>query len=556
MPPNVCRFVSAAHEEADCAETPEKRDAAGRVVRAARGSGPAGGVLRSAGMSHEHEYEHVHYDELGNAIVEEHRHSLFAADRRELRSVGIDVGSSTSHLVFSTLELRRQGAALSSRFEVAGRRVDYASPVVPTPFAGGLRIDGERLSAFLDGAYAQAGTRPEEVDTGAVVATGDAARKENAEAIVRLLAERAGDFVCASAGPVLEAKMAAHGSGAVLRSARRGAPATVLNVDVGGGTSKLAVARGGRIEAVAALDVGARLLTFDAGGVVTGIEAGAATCARRHRLDFRKGARADEASLARLAALLAEALLECAAGGPLSPLASELLITGTLPPGDGVDVVLFSGGVAEYFYRETTADHGDLGPRLAGALRERIGAALPGARVERPRERIRATVIGASQFTVQVSGNTIHLGNPGLLPLRGLRAVTADLEPVEVEATAIRDALRERLAHHEVREGEEPFALAVQWPHGPAYAGLRALCEGVAAALPETRRRGRPLVLVLDSDVSRLVGENLSRILGGWRDLLCIDGVQIQDFDYIDIGREHARTHTVTVAIKSLVFSG
>ena len=507
-------------------------------------------------MSHEHEYEHVHYDELGNEIVEEHRHSLFAADRRALRSVGIDVGSSTSHLVFSTLEIRRQSAALSSRFEVAGRNVDYASPVILTPFTGGTSIDTGKLSAFIEEAYADAGTRPEDIDTGAVIATGDAARKENAEAIVRLLSERAGDFVCASAGPVLEAKMAAYGSGAVMRSAWRGTPVTVLNVDVGGGTSKLAVARGGRIEAVAAINVGARLLTFDAEHVVTGIEAAAATCSRHHHLGLREGERADEASLARLADVLAAALLEAASGRPLSPLAEELLVTGDLPAGDAIDVVLFSGGVAEYFYRESSASYGDLGLRLASALRERVGAAFPRARVELPRERIRATVIGASQFTVQVSGNTIHLGNPRLLPLRGLRAVMADLGPVAIEAAAIRDAIRERLAHYEVREGEEPVALALHWPHGPAYAGLRALCEGVAAALPETRRRGRPVVLVLDCDVSRLVGENLSRVLGGYRDLICIDGVQLQDFDYVDLSREHAHTHTVTVAIKSLVFSG
>ena len=90
-------------------------------------------------MTHEHEYEHVHYDELGNEIIEEHRHSLYKADRRELRSVGIDIGSTTSHLIFSQLVLRRQSAALSSRFEVAERRVAYASPIMITPFTGGLR---------------------------------------------------------------------------------------------------------------------------------------------------------------------------------------------------------------------------------------------------------------------------------------------------------------------------------------------------------------------------------------------------------------------------------
>ena len=507
-------------------------------------------------MTHEHEYEHVHYDELGNEIIEEHRHSLYKADRRELRSVGIDIGSTTSHLIFSSLVLRRQSAALSSRFEVAERRVDYASPIMITPFAGGTSIDTERLSAFFERAYAESGTRPEEVDTGAVITTGDAARKDNAEAIVRLFSERAGHFVCASAGPVLEARMAAYGSGAIMRSLHGGETPSVLNIDVGGGTSKLAVVRGGRIDAVAAINVGARLITLDEDGVVTKIESAAAICSRHRGLGLRCGVRAEEKSLAGLADALAESLLEVAAGGPLSPLSSELMITVPFAERGPVDIVFFSGGVSEYFYRETSESYGDIGARLADAIRERSGAALPGTKIELSRERIRATVIGASQFTVQLSGNTIHVANPKLLPLRNLRVVGVDLARVELRAGAIREAIEESFARVGVEVSEESVALALHWPHGPAYAYLQALCEGVAEALSHDVRIGRPIVIVLDADVSRLVGENLSRALDRCRDIICIDGVQLQDFDYIDISREHEHTRTVSVVIKSLVFTG
>ena len=507
-------------------------------------------------MTHEHEYEHVHYDELGNAIIEEHRHSLYKADRRELRSVGIDIGSTTSHLIFSRLVLRRQSAALSSRFEVAERRVDYESPIMITPFTGGTSIDTERLSAFFERAYAQSGTRPEEVDTGAVITTGDAARKDNAEAIVRLFSERAGNFVCASAGPVLEARMAAYGSGAIMRSLHAEKAASVLNIDVGGGTSKLAVVRGGRIEAVAAINVGARLITLDRDGVITKIESAAAICSRHRGLGLRCGVRAEKSSLSGLADALAESLLEVAAGGPLSPLASELMITAPFPERGPIDIVFFSGGVSEYFYRETSEGYGDIGARLADAIRERSGHALPGTRIELSKERIRATVIGASQFTVQLSGNTIYVANPDLLPLRNLRVVGVDLGRVALHGGAIREAIEESFVRVGVEASEESVALALHWPHGPAYAYLQALCEGVAEALLRDVRRGRPVVIVLDADVSRLVGENLSRALDRYRDIICIDGVQLQDFDYVDISQEHEHTHTVTVVIKSLVFTG
>jgi len=507
-------------------------------------------------MTHEHEYEHVHYDELGNEIIEEHRHSLYKADRRELRSVGIDIGSTTSHLIFSRLVLRRQSAALSSRFEVAERRVDYASPIMITPFAGGTSIDTRHLSAFFERAYAESGTRPEEVDTGAVITTGDAARKDNAEAIVRLFSERAGHFVCASAGPVLEARMAAYGSGAIMRSLHGGETPSVLNIDVGGGTSKLAVVRGGRIDAVAAINVGARLITLDEDGVVTKIEAAAAICSRHRGLGLRCGVRAEESSLAGLADALAESLLEVAVGGPLSPLSSELMITAPFAERGPVDVVFFSGGVSEYFYRETSESYGDIGARLADAIRKRSEAALPGTRIELSRERIRATVIGASQFTVQLSGNTIYVANAKLLPLRNLRVVGVDLARVELRAGTIREAIEESFARVGVEAGEESVALALRWPHGPAYAHLKALCDGVAEALSQNVRKGHPVVLVLDADVSRLVGENLSRALDRYRDIICIDGVQLQDLDYIDISREHEHTRTVSVVIKSLVFTG
>ena len=232
------------------------------------------------------------------------------------------------------------------------------------------------------------------------------------------------------------------------------------------------------------------------------------------------------------------------------------MITTSFAERGPVDIVFFSGGVSEYFYCETSESYGDIGARLAGAIRERSEAALPGTKIELSRERIRATVIGASQFTVQLSGNTIYVANPKLLPLRNLRVVGVDLARVELRAGAIRKAIEESFARVGLEASEESVALALHWPHGPAYAYLKALCDGVAEALSQNVRKGRPVVVVLDADVSRLVGENLSRALDRYRDIICIDGVQLQDLDYIDISREHEHTRTVSVVIKSLVFTG
>src|SRR3990170_4723029 len=190
----------------------------------------------------------------------------------QLTSVGVDIGSSTSHLVFSRLELTLEG----SRYRVTRREVLNESDILLTPYVDDTRIDVEALGAFINQQYKDAKIRREEVDTGALILTGVAVRRRNARAIGELLAQEAGKFVAVSAGDGLEATMAAHGSGAVARSVRNGE--TVLNVDVGGGTSKLALCAEGKVREVTAVDIGARLVALNGNGVVTRIE----EAGRRH----------------------------------------------------------------------------------------------------------------------------------------------------------------------------------------------------------------------------------------------------------------------------------
>ena len=483
------------------------------------------------------------------------QHALWLRDRLELKSVGIDIGSSTSHLIFSTLEMRRQSAVLSSRFELTDRRVDYESEIAITPFIDGSSIDTDRLSAFFERCYQTAGMHPRDVDTGAVITTGDAARKDNAAAIVQLFSEQSGRFVCASAGPMLEAKMAAYGSGAVARSAQA-VDEVVLNLDVGGGTAKLAIVKNGQVLETAAINVGARLITFDSEDRVTKIERAAEIVARRHDLPIALGQQVSDEAKAALARALAVSLLETAGRHALSDLAKQLLITEPLCHTGAVHAAYFSGGVSEYLYETEAQSFGDVGVMLGQQIRELVPKYLSGVPIETPLQRIRATVIGASQFTAQVSGNTIYVNNPELLPLRNLQVVTVRMNDTEITANGIAQAITNAFLGAEVVDGEDSIAIAVHWPHGPAFQQLRALCEGIGRACANTVLNQQSLVVILDCDIARLVGANLSEVLGGYKDIICIDGVQLQDFDYIDISEEHEQAGVVTVVIKSLVFSG
>src|SRR5262249_9887546 len=156
---------------------------------------------------------------------------------------------------------------LTSRYFVVGREAVYQSPIALTPYINEERIDERAIAEIIDSAYASAGLHPDNVDTGAVILTGEALRRDNAKAIADVLAEIGGEFVCAAAGHHMEAMLAAYGSGAAKTSHDRGAP--LINIDIGGGTTKLAIIEEGRVVHTAALHLGGRLAVVDAEGRLT-----------------------------------------------------------------------------------------------------------------------------------------------------------------------------------------------------------------------------------------------------------------------------------------------
>ncbi len=475
---------------------------------------------------------------------------LYASlDVLTLRSVGIDIGSSTSHLAFSRLVLERQGVRLSSAFVVVERQLLHRSPILLTPYADATTIDTASLAAFVERAYAAAGLSPSEIDTGALIVTGNAALKENAERIARVLAADSGRFVCATAGPHLEAQLAAHGSGAVERS--RGGR-TVLNLDVGGGTTKLAIARDGRIVDTAALAVGARVVAVDSGGRIARLEQGALPAARAAGVTLELGAPLSVADRAALGRALAGALVSVLSTRRFAGLARELLVTEPIELPERIDGIQLSGGVAEYVHGRESRDFGDLGRWLGEELQVRLAAAgLPPLTVGD--EGIRATVIGAGQYTLQVSGSTIFLSQADLLPLRDLRVMRPTLEGLD--AASVARAISSALARDRRDGGDGAVAVALRARVEPSYARLRELAAGIAAAAA-TLDASRPLVLIFDTDVGRSIGAILHEELLPGRSIVALDEVRVGDFDYVDLGRPLEPGSAVPVVVKTLVFGG
>jgi ethanolamine utilization protein EutA len=502
---------------------------------------------------HGTEFDHDHDDHPDGAwdgpLSE---NDFYYADNVELTTVGIDVGSSTSHLMFSKLHLQRLGQYLSSRYVVVKREMLHRSPILLTPYRADNTIDAGALDGFIQQAYADAGLSPADIDSGAIILTGEAIKRTNARAVADLFAEHAGKFVCASAGHNLEAILAANGSGALTISRSATQAQAVLNVDLGGGTSKLALVCDGRVVETAAINVGGRLVAFSDDGLISRIEPAARLVADSLGIELHLGRPLDLASCRRLAEALAASLGEVIARGPLSDLTQQLMLTPPLSSDLPISHLTFSGGVSEYLYAQETPDYGDIARPLAEAIIERVPRHT---HVQPAAERIRATVIGASQFTVQVSGNTIAISRPDLLPMHNVQVLYPHLADRRmVEPHDLSAAIARGFQRFDLEEGRQPVAVAIDWAGEPRYSQLRSLAAGIVEALPRTIAEGLPIVLVFAHDFGKLIGGIIRDEFAPAADIISIDGIELQEFDYIDIGAMIYPSQVVPVVVKSLVF--
>jgi ethanolamine utilization protein EutA len=499
---------------------------------------------------HETDFNHEHVETPAERAAV--ARTIWDQDNVAFTTVGIDVGSSTSHLLFAKVALQRQSQGLSSRFIVVGREIVWRSPILLTPFLPDGTIDAEELGAFFRRCYADAGFGQDAIDSGAVILTGEAIKRKNARAIDELFAAQAGKFVCATAGHKLESRLAAHGSGAVALSKAR--DTCLLHVDVGGGTTKLALIDRGTIVGLCAFAVGGRLIARDAEGAWSRIDHSAQLVADDLGLKISPQALADESMRHRIAQRLAVVAADVIGGKTLDGLGRSLMLTEPLPRAATPTALTFSGGVAEYIFGHQREEFGDIAKPLAAALAGELSrrAGLP---LIDPGQRIRATVIGASQFTVQVSGKTIYLPDPYVLPVHNVPVVrvalpvAGDIDP-ERFAAAIRAGLDEIELDSHAR-----LAVAFPWHGDPEHARLKAAGQAVVCALAPLADKLKLLLVVIDGDVGKTFGRLMHRELNWPGKLISIDGVELQELDYVDIGALIAPPGVVPVVIKSLLFA-
>jgi ethanolamine utilization protein EutA len=507
---------------------------------------------------HQHDgdsdHDHDHDYDFENDDVPLEDNPLWRQDFVSLVTVGIDIGSSGTQVIFSRVNLRRMGEDLTSRYYVVSRETMFQSPVALTPYQNEERIDDAALGAIIDDAYAAAKLRPEQIDTGVVILTGEALRRDNAQGIAAILSEQGGEFVTATAGHHMEAMLAAYGSGAARVSSDENK--RILNIDIGGGTTKLGLVEKGKVIATAAIHIGGRLQVVENGKIVR-LDPAGKHHARRAGFSWNRGDAIDVDDLQKVADGMADALVAALTARPMPHDVEHLYLTDTIAELGHIDGIMFSGGVSEYVYEREKHDFGDMGPRLGCAIRERIARGVLPWPLLPAGECIRATALGASEYSVQLSGNTSYISAPGtLLPRRNLQVL---LPPFACEETIDPDKLaaviRSHMAAFDIGDTDRELALALRWTGMPSYDRLAAFAEGIKRGLAERVAKKQPLYIMLDGDVAQTLGHILRDELNVESEILVIDGVVLWDFDYIDLGRIRMPSYTVPVTIKSLVFS-
>jgi ethanolamine utilization protein EutA len=484
---------------------------------------------------------------------------------RRMVSVGIDIGTTTTQLVFSELTLVDVArAGQIPRIDIAGRAVLHTSEIVFTPLLDPETIDAEALAGILRTEYQRAGIVPAQVETGAVIITGETARKTNADQVLRAIAGLAGDFVVTVAGPNVEGMIAGRGSGAASWSRQHFA--TVTNVDIGGGSANSAVFRLGKLQGSAAMSYGGRAIELDGDRIrhVTGPgEAILASVGLR----LAPGDRPALADLRKATDAMAELTVHLVEG-TRSPLADQLYQTPPVASGGPSASLMFSGGIGFYYYDPVplesvaaVARHGDLGPLLAESLRRCEG--LGRHPVLRPQETQRATVLGASTQTLTLSGSTIW-ADPSILPLKNIPVLRPGAD-LQMEPPALPGAIREALRRWDLAPDSGPFAVAMGLEDRLDFTRLQAYAQALAefaATLPAAA----PLIVIIKHDYAQALGQTLKGLtqsqaspqtlkgIQGDRPLLIIDQVGLEEGDYIDIGAPLMDGRVVPLVVKTLIF--
>ncbi len=469
--------------------------------------------------------------------------------------MGIDLGTATTQTVFSKLHMQNTASYFSvPRVSIVDKELFYEGDIHTTPLLSRTLIDAQAVRKLILSDYESAGITPDMLSTGAVIITGESARKENAKVVLEALSDLAGEFVVSTAGPDLEGVIAGKGSGAFQYSVDN--ECATLNIDIGGGTSNYALFKDGRTLAKGCLDIGGRLVRFDEQLTLQYVSDSATVIAKSCGLMLKEGERTTLTTLKKLCDKMEELLFRYILSG------QDELISSIETPGStrffwqgDAPTVFFSGGVAAAVYGQEVPwqSYGDIGVLLGRAIATgRISQSFP---IRQGVQTIRATVVGAGSHTTNLSGSTIFYSDEGIFPLKNIPVLK--LSPEEESAlyqSGGQTLLAQRIRWMCEQTDSGLILIALQGLQNPSYEMLKRLAAVLAGGANEALPTSAPLLVCVQSDIAKALGQTLHRMLEPKRVVVCIDAVDPEEGDYIDIGRPLMEGLVVPVVTKTLIF--
>lgn len=477
------------------------------------------------------------------------------ADKTAILSVGIDVGTSTTQVVFSKLQMDNAGGYFSvPRVAIVDKEVVYKSEVYMTPLKTDVLIDTEALRDIVAAEFRKAGYRPEDTDSGAVIITGESARKENSDAVLKSLSDFAGDFVVSAAGPDMESLIAGKGSGAWQYSMDH--HCRVANLDIGGGTTNVVLFEDGETLARGCLDIGGRLICMNPQGIITKVSPAAAVMAQAAGVSVSVGDRCDELKLTAVTRQMAAALnAYLGVGGKADTILRQIKTPGSsdFPRPEKVQAVFFSGGVADLIYHESadTWAYGDIGVLLGRAIRE--SRLFTDFQKMEPGETIRATVVGAGTYTTTISGSTITYSDD-IFPLKNIPVIKLDEELQEACFAGETEPVIRRIQWVLGQNDAEHSILAMPGKRNPGYMEMKRAAASIRQIMDRVQPPGEPILLVIESDIAKAMGQMIRQQPDLKRQVVAIDSIHVEDGEYVDMGKPMMNGMVIPVVVKTLIF--